>query len=171
MRRSFSIASPPSDAEVRLGMRMPEPGSSLKHALRGLEPGSRVATTLVAGDFLLPRDASIPLVMLAGGIGVTPFASQLAELTARGEQRDIVLLVVPSNPGEVLYRDVFAAAGARLVEVSRDDLTRDALLTLVPDLASRRGFVSGAPAVVSAGRAALRAAGAKRVRTDYFVGY
>ena len=45
------------------------------------------------------------------------------------------------------------------------------VLELVPDLASRRGFVSGAPAVVSAGRAALRAAGAKRVQTDYFIGY
>jgi len=171
MRRSFTIASAPSDAIVRLGMRMPDPGSTLKRTLRELEPGARVATTLVAGDFLLPRDAGIPLVMLAGGIGVTPFASQLAELTARGERRDVVVLVVPSNPGEVLYRDVLEASGARVVEVPLESLTRDALLELVPDLASRRGFVSGAPAVVSAGRAALRAAGAKRVQTDYFIGY
>ena len=81
------------------------------------------------------------------------------------------MLVVPSNPGEVLYRDVLEASGARVVEVPLESLTRDALLELVPDLASRRGFVSGAPAVVSAGRAALRAAGAKRVQTDYFIGY
>ena len=117
MRRTFSIASPPSDPTVRFGMRMPEQGSTLKRTLRELEPGARVATTLVAGDFLLPRDASIPLVFLAGGIGVTPFASQLAELTALGEHRDIVVLVVPSNSGEVLYRDVIEASGARLLEV------------------------------------------------------
>jgi len=171
MRRTFSIASAPSDHVVRFGMRMPEPGSTLKRTLRELEPGARVATTLVAGDFLLPRDAGIPLVLLAGGIGVTPFASQLAELTAQGEQRDIVVLVVPSNPGEVLYSDVLEASGARVVEVTVDDLTRDALLEIVPDVASRRGYVSGAPGVVSAGRSALRAAGAKRVQTDYFVGY
>jgi len=171
MRRSFTIASAPSDPLVRLGMRMPDPGSTLKRTLRELEPGARVATTLVAGDFLLPRDAGIPLVMLAGGIGLTPFASQLAELTARGEKRDVVVLVVPSNPGEVLYRDVLEASGARVVEVPLESVTRDALLELVPDLAARRGFVSGAPAVVSAGRAALRAAGARRVQTDYFVGY
>ena len=58
-----------------------------------------------------------------------------------------------------------------MIEVPLESLRRYALIELVPDLASRRGYVSGAPAVVSAGRAALRAAGAKRVQTDYFVGY
>ena len=65
----------------------------------------------------------------------------------------------------------FVSPSTSVVEVPLESLTRDALLELVPDLASRRGFVSGAPAVVSAGRAALRAAGAKRVQTDYFIGY
>ena len=71
----------------------------------------------------------------------------------------------------MLYRGVIEASGARLIEVPLESLPRDALLELVPDLAARRGFVSGAPAVVSAGLAALHAAGVTRVKTDYFVGY
>lgn len=176
MRRTFSIASAPhraTAAEPRLavGMRTPESGSSFKAALAALEPGTRIAATQIAGDFILPREASIPLVLLAGGIGMTPFASQLADLTARGEQRDIVVIVVPSNDDEVLYRDVIEAAGARLVVMPRDTMTPDALRAAVPDIASRRAFVSGAPGLVSAGRSALRRAGAKRVKTDYFAGY
>ncbi len=177
LRRTFSIASAPeraaTDAEPRvaIGMRMPEGGSSFKAALAALEPGTRIAVTQIAGDFVLPHDSTQPLLLLAGGIGMTPFASQLASLVARGEQRDIVVVVVPSNPDEVLYRETIEAANARLVVLSRDELTSDALRDAVPDLASRRAFVSGPPAVVAAARTALRRAGAKRVQTDYFAGY
>jgi len=175
-RRTFSIASAPELAaaeqpRVAIGLRTPEGGSSFKAALAQLEPGTRVAVTQVAGDFLLPRDPAVPLIMVAGGIGMTPFASQLASLAARGEQRDIVLLVISSNPGEVLYREAAEAAGARIVEASPDQLTPDALRALVPDLAARRGFVSGAPSLVAAARTALRRAGVRRVHTDYFAGY
>lgn len=175
-RRTFSIASAPEAAaaeqsRVAIGLRTPAGGSSFKAALAQLEPGTRIAVTQIAGDFLLPRDPAVPLLMVAGGIGMTPFASQFASLAARGEQRDIVLLIVSSNPGEVLYRGAAEAAGARIVEASADQLTPDALRELVPDLAARRGYVSGAPSLVAAARTALRRAGVRRVHTDYFAGY
>lgn len=175
-RRTFSIASAPERAMaaeplVAIGMRTPEGGSSFKAALATLEPGTPVRATQVAGDFVLPPDPRIPLVMVAGGIGITPFASQLASLAERGEQRDIVMVVVSSNPGEVLYRGAIEAAGARLIELAPDQLTPDALRELVPDLASRRGYVSGAPSIVAAARTTLRRAGVRQVRTDYFAGY
>lgn len=176
-RRMFSIASAPHRAagaegrRVAIGMRTPPGGSSFKAALATLEPGTRITATQVAGDFVLPRDASIPLVMIAGGIGVTPFASQLASLAESGDQRDIVVIVVSSNPGELLYREVLDSAGARIVECTTEQLTPDALRTIVPDLAKRRGYVSGAPSIVAAASTALRRAGVRRVRTDYFTGY
>ncbi len=175
-RRVFSIASPPAAATaeqpvVALGMRTPAGGSSFKRALLALEPGARLRVTQVSGDFVLPRDASMPLVLVAGGIGVTPFASQLAEAFHAGESRDAVVVIVPSVEGEQLYREVLESAGARVVELDRGSLTRDGLRAAVPDIADRRGFVSGPPAIVAAARSALRAAGARRVRTDYFVGY
>lgn len=177
LRRTFTIASAPEQAvdseapRIAIGIRTPEDGSSFKRVLGALEPGSRVAVTQTAGDFVLPRDASIPIIMVAGGIGMTPFASQLASLAERGEQRDIVVVVVSRNPGEVLYRDVLERASARIVELTPEQLTTDALRELVPDLATRRGYVSGAPAIVAAGRAALRQGGVRRVHTDYFAGY
>ncbi|MBX9717615.1 MAG: FAD-dependent oxidoreductase, partial [Microbacteriaceae bacterium] len=76
-RRTFSIASAPERATaaeplVAIGMRTPEGGSSFKAALATLEPGTPVRATQVAGDFVLPPDPRIPLVMVAGGIGITP---------------------------------------------------------------------------------------------------
>lgn len=175
-RRVFTIASPPSAAVgehplVALGMRMPEGGSSFKRALAALEPGSSVRATQVSGDFVLPRDTAIPLVLVASGIGVTPLASQLAEAAGAGERRDAVVVLLAGSADERLYREVLDGAGARVVELDRSALTSEGLRTAVPDIARRRGFVSGPPALVAAGRSALRAAGAKRVRTDYFAGY
>lgn len=195
MRRIFSIASAPERAigdepQLTIGMRTPSGGSSFKAALARLEPGTQIAATQVSGEFVLPRSAAIPLVMLAGGIGITPFASQLASLTARGEQRDIVVVVIASTPGEMLYRETLETSGARLVLVGDPGdaglelgdepgrwtvidgpLSAEALTIAVPDIATRRGMVSGAPAVVVAGRRALRQAGVRRVHTDYFAGY
>ena len=112
-----------------------------------------------------------PLMMIAGGIGVTPFASQLGSAAARGESRDVHVVYVPSRPGEVLYRDVLESAGATVTVLDDTPVTADALLTAVPDLASRRAYVSGAPSLVADAATALRRAGARRVRTDYFAGY
>ncbi|HET8956945.1 MAG TPA: FAD-dependent oxidoreductase [Microcella sp.] len=171
-RRIFSIASAPEHEQIALGMRTPDTGSSFKRVLRELDEGATVQATQVSGDFLLPRDPATPVVMVAGGIGVTPFASQLASATARGETRDVHVVYVPSRPDEVLYREVLEGAGATVTVLDRDtEITADALRELVPDLSSRRGYVSGAPSLVADAASALRRAGAKRVKTDYFAGY
>jgi glycine betaine catabolism B len=170
-RRVFSIASAPESTTIALGMRTPADGSSFKRVLRDLDEGATVQATQVSGDFLLPRNPSTPVVMVAGGIGVTPFASQLASSAARGEQRDVHVIYVPSRPGEVLYRDVLENAGATITVLDNGSVTADALLAAVPDLASRRAYVSGAPSLVADAATALRRAGARRVRTDYFAGY
>lgn len=170
-RRIFSIASAPEHDQISLGMRTPTDGSSFKRVLRELDEGATVQATQISGDFLLPRDPATPVVMVAGGIGVTPFASQLASAAARGESRDVHVVYVPSRPGEVLYRDVLESAGATVTVLDDAPVTADALLTAVPDLASRRAYVSGAPSLVADAATALRRAGARRVRTDYFAGY
>lgn len=171
-RRVFSIASAPESETISIGMRTPEEGSSFKRELRRLEEGTSIQATQVSGDFLLPRGAARPILMVAGGIGVTPFASQLASLRERGEQRDIAVVIASSNPGEVLYRDVLESSGATVTILEPGTaLTPDALRAAVPDLTSRIAYVSGAPSLVAATRTALKKAGVRRVHTDYFAGY
>lgn len=186
-RRYFSISSAPSpDAPVTFAITVPERSSSFKQALLDLEPGQIVRGTGVSGDFALPADRTEPLLLVAGGIGITPFASQLAAATALGEKRDVTVVYQSSAPGPLPYADLLAASGAHVVLYTPEApsplpagwdyagpgrVTGERLIAAVPDVARRRAFVSGPPALVSDLRAALRKEGAKHVHSDYFSGY
>lgn len=186
-RRVFSISSPPEDdGTIRVAMRVPERASSFKRALTSLPVGASLAATGVWGDFVLPKDASKPLLLIAAGIGITPFASQLSRLHLRGEKRDVVLVYVVSDPAELAYASEIETWGTRVLVAGP---TTDAALPIgwtamgpgridhqrlaeaVPDLASREVFISGPPAMVDALKPALRGIGVGRVRTDAFSGY
>lgn len=186
-RRYFSIASAPTAAgPITIAITVPEKSSSFKRALLDLEPGQLVVATGVHGDFALPADASTPLLLVAGGIGITPFASQLAHAVDRGEDRDVTIVYQTSTPGELPYRALLEQSGARVVLFAPDApdplpehwvyagpgrVSGDRLAELVPDAARRRAFVSGPPGLVADLRRALRALGTRRIHTDYFSGY
>nr|WP_240933819.1 FAD-dependent oxidoreductase [Cellulomonas sp. IC4_254] len=186
-RRVFSVSSAPSADELTVALTIPERASTFKRALGALPVGSRVRATGLGGDFVLPDDAARPLLLVAGGIGITPFASQLASLAAAGERRDVVLVHSVTDHGDLAYADAARAAGARVlvlsptpgqdslpvgaVHLGAHRLSVEALAEAVPDLEQRDAYVSGPPAMVDGTRALLRRAGARRVRTDAFSGY
>ena len=118
-RRVFSLATPPGRADgVAVAFRVTGTLSSFKRALSALPEGGLVRATGVGGDFVLPRDAGVPLLLLAGGIGITPFVSQLADLARSGAQRDVVVVLLLGPGEEVPYADVLLDSGARVVVVS-----------------------------------------------------
>ncbi|GAA4675934.1 ferredoxin--NADP reductase [Frondihabitans cladoniiphilus] len=194
-RRVFSIVSAPSDETLRIGVKVAEPSSSFKTRLLELTPGEVVTGTAIGGDFVLPRDAGQPLLLVAGGIGITPFVSQVRALAGAGASPDFVLVHAVSSLDELSYLPELAlgAAGADsargsrrglLVAPSRPDLlplgweylgsgplTAAMLGEAVPDAARRRGFVAGSPGFVAGVRRAMRSAGLRRVTTDAFNGY
>jgi len=186
IRRVFSIASAPDDAEVAVGVRVRDDASSFKRALVALEPGARLRATGVWGDFTLPRNPDARLAFVAAGIGVTPFVSHLRALAAAGRAGDAVLLYAVRSASDLAYRDELAATGCRVAVLSPDDpgelpagwtwlgagaLDADAVLRAIPDAAARHVYLSGAPRDVARLRRALRTAGARRIRTDVFLGY
>lgn len=191
-RRYFSISSAPTheapgDAgAITFAITVPEKASSFKQALLDLEPGAIVRGTGVSGDFVLPADTSQPLLLVAGGIGVTPIASQLAAATALDQKRDVTVVYANSTRGALPYADLLEKSGARVVLYSPEApsplptgweyggagrVTGERLIAAVPDVAQRRAFVSGPPALVDDLRKALRKEGAKHVHSDYFSGY
>ncbi len=164
--RAFSIVSAPGEAELVIAFGVPAETSSLKRALLGLAPGDRVVATRVFGDFTPPADPAVPLLFVAGGIGITPFVSMVR--AAAGEGRDIVVVHRASRP---LYAEEFeGAAGVRFVPFYDVRPDADALLAAVPDLAARQAYVSGPPGMVAALSAMLRRAGVRRIRRDVFSG-
>ncbi len=186
LRRVFSISSSPGSIDsVAIGTKIPERASTFKQALADLAEGSTVTATTIAGDFILPQDPAVPVLLIAGGIGITPFASQLADLESRGD-RDVVLMYSVSSANEIGYRKVLEQSGARVVLISPHQIDNlpsgwtyiqgsrvdEALLArLVPDISSRNVYISGPPAMVAGLGRAARRLDAASVRTDYFSGY
>ena len=186
LRRVFSISSAPSDGgSVAISTRIPQDPSTFKRALDALQVGSAVGVTTVAGDFLLPADPAVPVLLVAGGIGITPFASQLAE-RIDADTRDVVVVYSVTGVDEIGYRDVLERSGARVVIVSPEPITdlpdgwenhsarrvdRALLAEAVPDIVTRQVLVSGPPGMVEGVGSAARRLHAAGVRTDYFSGY
>lgn len=185
-RREFSIVSAPEDApELRIAFRDGKgPQSSFKKALAQVTSGGVVAATGVWGDFVLPRNPHTPILMLAAGIGVTPFVSQLRHVRLAGEERDIVLVYVASDAGELAFRDELEASGIPVIVFTRDNprdlpahwtwargvrLDAEGLRRVVPDLSVRHAFVSGPAGLIADLAPALDRAAS--ITTDAFSGY
>lgn len=178
VRRMFSLTSIPGKASFSIGVKYADPSSSFKSALRLLEPDSMIEATGIVGDFVAPRNETIPILWVAGGIGITPFISQLRSGVQGG--RDVVLLYFARTPKEIAYRKLLDASGIRViycVAEKADDmhtdaafLTNELLEQYVPDSRGRQAYVSGPPAMVAAVSRLLRGK-VKRVHTDYFSGY
>lgn len=71
--REFTIASAPHDAELMIAMRLRD--SAFKDLLKDAPPGTTVTISEADGDLILHRDIARPAVLIAGGIGITPFLS------------------------------------------------------------------------------------------------
>ncbi len=189
-RREFSIASAPEDLPiVKVAFREAQdagakPQSSFKRALAEVQPGASLPVTGVWGDFVLPKRAAAPVLMVAAGIGVTPFVSQLAHAAAAREDRDVVLVYVASEASELVYRAELEATGVPTIVFTRDrpqDLPRhwmwaqgvrldaEGLVRVVPDLSARHAYISGPPGLIADLAPALERA--RSITTDAFSGY
>ncbi len=80
--RSFSIASAPSEEGLTVATRMRD--TAFKRTLGKMPPGSPIKIEGPFGSLVLHNNASKPAVLVAGGIGITPFRSIL--LRASGER-------------------------------------------------------------------------------------
>ncbi|GAA1993460.1 flavodoxin reductase [Microbacterium pumilum] len=187
-RREFSIASAPKDLPLlRVAFREGPAGasqSSYKRALAEVSTGSELAVTGVWGDFVLPKRVEAPVLMVAAGIGITPFVSQLRQARLAGEDRDVVLVYVASEASELSFRDELEASGVPVVVFTRDQPARlpqrwlwargvrldaEGLLRVVPDIAARHAYISGPAALIADLAPALEQA--RSITTDAFSGY
>ena len=187
-RRSFTIASSPTESEVRFGVRMFDKPSSFKQTLQNLKPGNELAMNGPQGDFVLPKDTTIKLGFIAGGIGITPFRSMIKEMIDSKIKRDIVLVYVVADPKDFCYMDIFEQAtslGVKIIPLVRSDhkikpwngltgnLTPELLKSQISDATDRLWYSAGPPGMVAASRQTLRQTGVKRQSsvTDIFTGY
>lgn len=87
--RSLSIASAPHEEHLSFIMRHSE--SAFKKSLHDAEIDLPVTMKGPLGHFILPEDASVPIVYLTAGVGITPVRSMLRHLAHTGETRQIIV--------------------------------------------------------------------------------
>lgn len=99
--RPFSIASSPRDLFILIATRMR--GSAFKRTLAEVPLGTRVNFNGPMGSFTLPQDAANPLVLIAGGIGITPFRSMIKHAAEQELPHRLTLIYSARTPQEVPF--------------------------------------------------------------------
>ncbi|MBI4065880.1 hypothetical protein HY412_01670 [Candidatus Kaiserbacteria bacterium] len=173
-RRFFTIASAPEDWTLALGIRFYDKPSAFKRTLAELPVSAVVSASSLGGDFVMPRDVKRKLAFLAGGIGVTPFASMARHCIKTGEQRDAILLYSSKTEEEFAYKDVFSDASRcgwrtayRIGAIDAEFIKQS-----IPDYPERLFYISGPPGMVDAMKKMLIGLGVSRfnIKTDFFPG-
>ncbi|MDQ6650945.1 MAG: ferredoxin reductase family protein [Actinomycetota bacterium] len=171
----FSLSAPPHARMLRITVKTLGDYSSW---LQNVRPGTRVMTEGPYGALTAARRRQPRVLLLAGGIGVTPLRTLFETLP--GEPGEITLLYRARSAEDLVFRDeltaIATARGARLSFLlgpsggPRDPLTGAHLAGLVPGLREHDVFVCGPAGMAVAARAALRAAGvpAKSIHTEHF---
>lgn len=107
-QRWFTISSAPQERELTITTRLGTHPSIFKRTLAQLQPDDRVTIAPPMGDFVVPKLATIPLLFIASGIGVTPFASIVKDLNNRHEQRDITMVHHARSTADLLFTELFS---------------------------------------------------------------
>ncbi|MCU0677978.1 MAG: hypothetical protein MUF19_00115 [Candidatus Pacebacteria bacterium] len=181
VRRYFTIASAPHEETLRVAFKVPPNASTFKQEMLKLEPGNTIVGSQLAGDFLLPKDPTIKLGFIAGGIGVTPFVSHATAIAASHEKRDLITVYCVPTASDLSYYEVLVAVGSVVPVIGGGEvllgsesgfLSADIIMRRVPDFASRTWYISGPPKMVASAYSILRGLGvpARRVKRDFFPG-
>lgn len=189
-RRYFTIASAPSEGEVRMGVKFYPNASTFKQQLLEMKPGDQIVASQLAGDFTLPKDPAKKLVFIAGGIGVTPFRSMIQSMVDNEEKRDVTFFYANRSADEIAYKGVFDRASKRLGMKTIYTLTRkegipngwqgavgyvdEAMIKReVPDYQERYFYISGPQSMITSFKQTLHQLGVSptHVKTDFFPGF
>lgn len=174
--RVFSLISAVDAIDLTVAFR--QSASGFKSTLAASQPGSRLRLDGPHGHTTFQPGLTVPLVLVAGGVGITAFLSMLRLARDAGHRHPIDVIAVNRSPAAAPYqsdvRELTAARSFGVVDVDRRSLP-DALRAA----ARRHGdeslwFVSGPPEMVAETQYilghGLRIA-EHRIHGDAFVGY
>lgn len=102
--RTFSIASAPDESELMVATRMRD--SAFKRVLKSAAPGLAVKIDGPSGSLTLHKNAAKPAVLLAGGIGITPFRSMAVQAAKEKLPHEIYLFYSNRTPQAAAFLDV-----------------------------------------------------------------
>ncbi len=194
--RGFSISSAPDDPEFTFTTRMRD--TAFKRVLKTMPLGTKFKVEGPFGNLTLHNKVSRPAVILAGGIGITPFRSIARRAAHEKLPQHILLFYSNRRPEDAPYleelrgleRDdpnlTFVPTMTKMSDsklpwdgetgVIDDELVKkylDPLLASAPELSDPIYYLAGPAAMIAGLRKMLNDAGVDDddIRTEEFTGY
>jgi predicted ferric reductase len=159
----YSLSAAPTSDLLRITVK--EAGEHSRKLLQ-LTPGTRVVAEGPFGAFTAARRRKRRVLLLAGGVGITPIRALFESMP--GNPGDITLVYRARDAHEVMFADelerIARARGARVLYLlgprghgqRKDPLTAARLEQLVPDLRGRDIYLCGPPGMTDHARTELR---------------
>src|ERR1019366_3135484 len=187
--RTFSLGSAPHDPELMVATRMRN--TAFKRALKNAEPGTEFTWDGPYGSFILHKNAAKPAIMMAGGIGITPFFSMVKTAMHQRLPHQIYLFHSNHTPEDAPFLNELTAISHSTPNVlyiptmtdlnnsskkwdgDRDFINRNLLERHVGDLSTPIYYIAGPAGFVTGMRKMLVEAKVDEdnVRFEEFPGY
>jgi len=188
VRRSYTIASPPTRTSyVEITVKREEDGEFSRLLHDKIAVGDTLEVRGPSGAFTFDGGGASSIVLIAGGVGITPMMCVIRYLTDMSWPGEIFLVLAARNTDELIFREeleylqrrypklhVVAAVGTRSEGTAwmglEGQITKDALAHAVPDLAKRRVHLCGPPPMMHAIRGILAELGVpeNQIKTEAF---
>jgi predicted ferric reductase len=164
----FSLSAAPDGATFRITAKSVGDHTA---RMRTIPVGTRVVTEGPFGDFTERSRRREKVLLVAGGIGITPVRALLEQMNG-----DVVAIYRVLAPEDVVFADeleelrrardvsLHYVIGDHATDEGSSLLSPEHLGELVPDLAEREVYLCGPPAMTSVTEKRLRAAGVPRRR-------
>jgi ferredoxin-NADP reductase len=172
----YSLSAPPRTDLLRITVKISGDHSA---ALAHLRPGTRVVAEGPSGAFTAARRQRRKVLLLAGGVGITPLRTLFETLP--GDTGEVTLLYRTNTAADVVLREeldaIAAHRGARVCYLTgppkrgaNDHLSAHRLQRLIPYLSQHDVFLCGPEPMMAAARTGLRQAGVPRrhIHTESF---
>lgn len=188
-KRSFSFTSAPYEDYISIATRMRD--TAFKHVLKVMDENQQVQIEAPFGSMTLHNDTAKPAVILAGGIGITPFYSIVKEAAHDKLPHKIFLFYSNRRPEDTAFLKELQELekqnpNFKLVATMTDMdesaqpwagetgyITKEMVAKYVPDITSVIGYLAGPASMVSAMRKLFNEAGLNDdyIRSEEFTGY
>ncbi|MEM6467970.1 MAG: 2Fe-2S iron-sulfur cluster-binding protein [Planctomycetota bacterium] len=187
IRRSYTISSAPTQAYYcEVTVKREDKGAGSRYICDELKVGDTLEVKAPSGRFTFTGEESDSVVLIAGGVGITPMMSVTRALTDMCWPGEIHFIVACRDPKHFIFESEIKRLEERYdnlhvhVAMSRIEhdtngyrkgrLSKDLLAEWVPDIATKRVHICGAPAMMEATKGMLAELGvpAESIHTENF---
>ena len=187
VNRPYTISSSPTQPDYcEITVKREEMGLVSRHLHDTLREGDTINIAAPTGRFIFDGTQAKSVVLIAGGVGITPLMAIARYLTDKGWQGDIYFAYSTKTPDDIIYRKELDDLKARFpnlhvhVTLSRADMdwmghkgrvTAEFLTKCIPELPKRLVYICGPEAMMAMTVQVLKELGvpAEQIKLEEFV--